>query len=550
MSVRKLGLLAFVIGAAVIWALPAATLGQGGERKRADDVLREATQRLGASVQQTVNQTTGAVRQTTRRSAENVRSTTKKVQGNLKTTAGQSGKQQTRAPAADPQVQPPLRGDNPHGQGTVGVVDVMPSAERPFPDSTDEGADSGEETIVGRSRGEQQADGSYRGHITILELFGSEVAGVNTVEGEAKDGPLQPLQEGVLDPLCTGSGVCLQVLTAKSSSTSTGSSNDFAVTRAAVGGPGGLTVGAAESNGTITEDANCQTSTGSSRAADVRASGNVVASAASSSSTSKACRGQAEQTTQESSVINLGGTGVPLPDPGCANGTPDTRFSPLSPLAVIVCNADEQGGSGTRQALDVFVLSAGGTSLAQDSTAQAESKAVAPPETGGPAAPQCSDGVDNDGDGVADAADPGCHTDGNANNPASFNPNDNSEANAAAPPGGGGGGGDDDGDKPQCSDGRDNDGDGVADERDPGCHTDGNADNAASFDPDDDDERNDDGGGAGGAGGGGDGDGGARDLDRSSLPFTGTDVIGLALAGLLVLAGGLVLRRREDLLPR
>lgn len=42
--------------------------------------------------------------------------------------------------------------------------------------------------------------------------------------------------------------------------------------------------------------------------------------------------------------------------------------------------------------------------------------------------PECSDGIDNDGDGRIDIADPECHTDGNANNPASYNPNDDSEA--------------------------------------------------------------------------------------------------------------------------
>lgn len=42
--------------------------------------------------------------------------------------------------------------------------------------------------------------------------------------------------------------------------------------------------------------------------------------------------------------------------------------------------------------------------------------------------PECSDGIDNDGDGKIDSADPGCHTDSNPNNPGSFNPNDNNEA--------------------------------------------------------------------------------------------------------------------------
>jgi hypothetical protein len=57
--------------------------------------------------------------------------------------------------------------------------------------------------------------------------------------------------------------------------------------------------------------------------------------------------------------------------------------------------------------------------------------------------PQCSDGIDNDGDGLIDMADPGC-----------TDPSDNSEVNAG---------------QPQCSDGIDNDGDGLIDMADPGC---------------------------------------------------------------------------------
>ena len=70
--------------------------------------------------------------------------------------------------------------------------------------------------------------------------------------------------------------------------------------------------------------------------------------------------------------------------------------------------------------------------------------------------PQCMDGIDNDGDGLIDAADPGCHTDGNASNSASYDPLGASEAN------------------PQiyaCDDGIDNDGDGLVDAQDPGCYT-------------------------------------------------------------------------------
>ncbi len=55
--------------------------------------------------------------------------------------------------------------------------------------------------------------------------------------------------------------------------------------------------------------------------------------------------------------------------------------------------------------------------------------------------PRCSDGSDNDGDLVADTADPGCHGDANAGNAGSYNSIDNDETNSA------------------CSDGSDNDSD-------------------------------------------------------------------------------------------
>src|SRR3989344_3075010 len=86
---------------------------------------------------------------------------------------------------------------------------------------------------------------------------------------------------------------------------------------------------------------------------------------------------------------------------------------------------------------------------------------------GGTTALQCSDGMDNDGAQGADAADPDCHSDNNANNASSYNPNDNSEfssciTNGCNPP------------VFACSDGIDNDGDGKIDfgsgpNNDPGC---------------------------------------------------------------------------------
>lgn len=81
-----------------------------------------------------------------------------------------------------------------------------------------------------------------------------------------------------------------------------------------------------------------------------------------------------------------------------------------------------------------------------------------PPQDDNPGdegSPQCSDTTDNDGDGLIDTNDPGCHWDGDATNPASYAPDDDNEANVAGPS--------------QCSDGVDNDGDGLVDLSDPEC---------------------------------------------------------------------------------
>lgn len=123
------------------------------------------------------------------------------------------------------------------------------------------------------------------------------------------------------------------------------------------------------------------------------------------------------------------------------------------------------------------------------------------------AIPQCSDTQDNDGDGRIDALDPGCHTDGNPNNPDSYDPNDDDESD------------------PECSDLADNDGDGVIDAADPGCHTDGDAGNPASYDPNDDDER---------------------DSGVSPLPITGGSVPMTAAAALGAGALALLALRRRS----
>lgn len=108
--------------------------------------------------------------------------------------------------------------------------------------------------------------------------------------------------------------------------------------------------------------------------------------------------------------------------------------------------------------------------------------------------PQCSDGIDNDGDGFIDEDDPGCTSD-----------SDNNEFNAP----------------PVCSNGIDDDSDGLVDAADPGCHSDNNAQNSGSYSATDNDETNSSGGGgssggSGGGGQGGSGGGGNNSGDSSS----------------------------------
>ena len=524
---RYVGLTALMCAAATIWLLPSASLGRGVGLERVDGALTGTTERLGAAV-------AGALAPV----SDALQSTNAKAKAALEKTK-QAGNRATRATTTDPARQPPLHGTNPHGQGGVAVVDLSPSNERPLGGNPD-GSDAGpEDVVVGRARGEVTAAGTHHGHITILALFGNELAGVDSVEGETKNGPLQPLQTGVLDPLCTSTGqqLCLSVLTADSTTTATKSTNDFAILRAKALGLG---VGAAESGGAIDEKTkDCQKGVGGARTANVATTGGPVAGVANSATISTSCKGKDAVTTNASQVIQLGNTGIPLPASGCADGTPDTVVDiPL--LARIVCNADDVvGAAAVREALDVFVLNAGATSLLKETTAATEAVSVAP--KGAETGPQCSDGIDNDGDGVIDIADPGCHSDGNANNPASFDPSDPSEADAPTT-----GAGDETG--AECSDNVDNDGDGKVDERDPGCHSDGNPNNPASYEPGDDDES-DEGDQDGGPGGPTAEAGGPGGLDAGALPLTGSNVIGLALAGLLVLAGGLLLRRREEAHP-
>jgi len=283
---------------------------------------------------------------------------------------------------------PPMHGTNPHGQGTIATVDFTPIADRPL--SGDPAA--AEDIIVGRPRGEQNANGDNHGEVTVLALFGSQVIGIETNEGQTESGPLPPSLQMLLNTFCTGGAMsaCLEVLNAQSSTDANGSTNRFVVVDATLGAPGssgsvGATAGEANGNYSEGPPGGCSTAHGDSQLANVVAGGTNVASAANTSSDSSACADGTSSTQQSSSVIGLFGTGVPLPATGCANGTPDTAFTSLSPLVSTVCNADDTTSGqapdpyGVRESLTVFALEGLGTAFAKGTAGASETHVVAPP---------------------------------------------------------------------------------------------------------------------------------------------------------------------------
>ncbi len=295
------------------------------------------------------------------------------------------------APAAGipPDYTPPLHGDNPHGQGTGATVDLTPSNTLPLSGDPagGEGEDQ-EEIVVGRSRGEQDENGDYHGRIVIAALFGNEIVpGVETNEGEQDSGPLGPINEA-LCPLNGGGNeqLSLCLLAADSETTDNGSRNRFQAVGVNLGGETGISADAVSSEGNIEEDNECQTAEGSSQVVGASVGGELTADAARSSSTSTACSDGTETVEQDSEVISIADNGVPIPAPGCADGTPDSEFTPLNPLLSAVCNANDENGTqtdspyGVREAFTVFVLNIipDDMPLVKLTTAASESHAVAP----------------------------------------------------------------------------------------------------------------------------------------------------------------------------
>jgi hypothetical protein len=288
-----------------------------------------------------------------------------------------------------PTYTPPLHGTNPHGQGTDAVVDLTPGSSNPY---SGDSSESGEEVVVGDSRGEQGASG-YQGKVTLLSLFGQPIVQVTTNPGESKDGPLQPLQDG-LDQICDASSgqLCLTVLGMHSSTTSNSSTNSFEAVGAHIAGQDGINADVLTSNGNVSNDGTCQTAHGDSSAADANV-GPLTADALQGSSTSTACSSGSQSVDQSSTVVNLAGFGIPIPVAGCDDGTPNANFDTLSPLLATVCNASDTSSSqtgspyGVREALSVFALITGDSALLKVAASGPESHAVAPASANPPTPP-------------------------------------------------------------------------------------------------------------------------------------------------------------------
>lgn len=198
-------------------------------------------------------------------------------------------------------------------------------------------------------------------------------------------------------------------------------------------------------------------------------------------------------------AVKVAGLNVPVNIP--VNPAPNTVLVNLLGVKITL---NEQTGSATDRTYRALRVQVGSTIdvIVAEARAGYKGSPCAPP-----APPQCSDGVDNGDaeDTLADINDPGCHSDSNPNNPGSYNPNDDNET-----------------DEPQCSNGKDDDGDGstdfpadagcdgpgdnneknqcsdgvdngdsedtLADANDPGCHSDSNPNNPGSYNPQDNDE--------------------------------------------------------------
>jgi hypothetical protein len=262
-----------------------------------------------------------------------------------------------------------VQGNNPHGQGTALSVSLA----------------GNEAVVVNRSRGEQRSDGTYHGHTTTLGLLGQDVIGNDTGPGQTAKGPIAPIQEQVLDQVCSGSGgnVCVDLLRADSATTTTGSTNHSRLLGVTLGGQSGVVAEAADSNGDIQSNGNCQQAHGDVTLLKLMLGGNPLLDIGESASDSNACPGGTTVHNSENPLVAVGGQPIPLP--GCGANAPGNLID-LSPLLLIACNAGAATGVGgiVNDALAGTVL-ANGNSPAVGTISGAGTGAAATPPPAVPA---------------------------------------------------------------------------------------------------------------------------------------------------------------------
>jgi hypothetical protein len=280
---------------------------------------------------------------------------------------------------------------------------------------------SDEEAVLGRSRAEQNEDGSYKGHVTILALFGEEILGIDTDVGETAGSPFQPLQN-VLNEVCVGTSgaLCVAVLPATSATDETGSTNDFGVLR--VGSKLGentiVDAGVAESDASLRENGSCQNAhAGSSVARAGLLNSAIVVSVLQSFADSVACSDGSGSTSNDSTILGINDQTLPLP--GDCDGGTNGGFGILS-LVTVSCNAASGAvGEGTAaagaEALGAAIVGddpplAGANASNTSTGAGAAQTPGGPEEPGGPGdggpggGSAGEDGDDGSGDGAGDGS--------------------------------------------------------------------------------------------------------------------------------------------------
>jgi hypothetical protein len=249
-----------------------------------------------------------------------------------------AGQAATTSPVTDSTSQPAresapasasVQGTNPHGQGTAVAVSVGGK----------------EAVVVGRSRGEARPDGTYHGHTTTLGLFGNDVIANDTGPGQTAKGPLAPLQEQVLDQICSGSNgnLCVDVLRADSATTGSGSANHSRLAGVTLGGPNGANATVADSNGNIQSNGDCQQAHGDVTLLKLVLGGNPLLDIGESASDSNSCPSGTTVTNSSNPLVAIGGQAIPLP--GCGANSPGNLVD-LGPLVTIACNAGAATGAG------------------------------------------------------------------------------------------------------------------------------------------------------------------------------------------------------------